>query len=425
MLAFWRSGLKVVVLFVFQGAFAEDVIRAMTAQGLNLSWLLSLLTVATQIAFAYTSIVLRERPGLVVSAGVADDACARLGLGLGLGVVLRGFLARFRWEYAASALVILVYQLVSNNATFYLAFNTVQLFKTSKVVFVVATSVVLLQRRFSRRVWAWALLLSCGLYALSLADAGSSQRASQSRAAVAAAAAAAAADADGHAAAQTAATAAHLYGYSLMFVGNVCVAVNNVLQEAVMREHAWAVPCGGARCRPRPRARLLSSSKDKGKDTFKDKDWRAQLRDELILFPELLTAGFLLAGAVATGEAAAGAAFFARAPRRLLAELVCSLAITAWGQRLMLDLSHQYGAASATIIVTVRKSITFVVSVALFPKPFSALHALALALISVSAAMLQLGLMQDDARAEREQHARAAADQRQDQRREDAPGLVV
>ena len=55
-----------------------------------------------------------------------------------------------------------------------------------------------------------------------------------------------------------------------------------------------------------------------------------------------------------------------------------------------------YGSASATLIVSARKVLTFGLSVVVYPKPFNKLHMMALVLVTVSAGFLQLQLMADE-----------------------------
>mmetsp|Transcript_1879 Transcript_1879/g.3236 ORF Transcript_1879/g.3236 Transcript_1879/m.3236 type:complete len:377 (+) Transcript_1879:296-1426(+) len=339
-LDFWRRGLSIVALYILQGVFAEDIIIEMNSKGHNLSWFISFLTVSSQLVYAYVS-MLRSKH----KQGHSPST-------------IRYLKHAYRWEYAVASACIVFYQIMNNSATFFVRFNTVQLCKTSKIVAAMAVSWLLLSHRYSRRAILYALCLVSGLYILSRADLAS-ERAKKLP------------QAD-----EATRVARLIQGFSLVFISMIFIAVHNVVQEAVVQHRPWRF----------------------GSVTMPEKKPAGQVQDELIFFTNTVTTLVLGMGSIFNGEMVRGVLFYVFSPRRVLFEQLVIIVINVYGQRLMLDISRTYGSTSATIVVTVRKTITFAISVMFFPKPFTVAHLFALILVSCSACLLQIQIMRDEER---------------------------
>jgi len=218
----------------------------------------------------------------------------------------------------------------------------------------------LADRLYRRRSWALALLLTWGLYVLSTADAAGKQRSGLSGD-----------------------IGPLVKGFATILFSMVFIAVNTVLQEAVLKRHVWTAPW----------KRMLQHAATTPRAP---KVMETQIKDKLIFYSNLLTTSVLLVGSAWNGELMGGLGFFARSSHRFWIEQCIIVCIGAWGQRLMLDLAQDYGATSATVVTTFRKTVTFALSVVIFPKPFSFAHAVALVVVSAAACMLQLQLMAEE-----------------------------
>jgi drug/metabolite transporter (DMT)-like permease len=237
----------------------------------------------------------------------------------------------------------------------------VQLFKTSKVTFIMVISVLLLRKTYPFRAWFYAGLVTLGLYMLSTAEKNSRNSAS------------------------TEDIGLVFYGFTLMGSSMVLIAFNNVLQETVLKGFKLFLPW------PLHKLPFLASSK--GHTYSSEIKGSQEIRDEFIFFSNIITSITLFIGSVYYQQISVGLHFFMTEPPRLVVEQSVILLINAYGQRLVLDMTQAYGAVSSTLVVTVRKVLTFFISVFLFPKPFTMYHFVSLVTIIVSSVLLQFRLM--------------------------------
>mmetsp|Transcript_8082 Transcript_8082/g.16075 ORF Transcript_8082/g.16075 Transcript_8082/m.16075 type:complete len:401 (+) Transcript_8082:629-1831(+) len=323
---------------------------------------------------------------------------------------LHSFLARYRWEYFVSSVAVVLFQVLNNYSTFLIAYNTVQLFMASKVAFVMAASALLVGRRYSYQAYFYCAVLVTGLYLLSQADLGSSSHASQLVSDLGTSAGPSEQIAlDGNAGTReqlgetrssdvaVEAVIRSMWGFTMTFISMVCISVHAIVQESVLQGRSIkAAAC----C-----AQLYRRLRRRAQEQFSSLPMRRQspdisalmVRDELIFYTNIITLCLLLIGVAVSGDFHKGVAFFVAAPRRLLYEQIIVLLISSFGQRQVLKLAQEFGSTSATIVVTIRKCITFGISVLIFPKPVTYTHIAALGLISLSACSLQMCLLNDEA----------------------------
>jgi len=319
----FRKGFFIIALYVVFAVFVEDVILAVRRSGLNISSFLSLATVASQASLAFVSLLWKGwRPKM----------------------------NQMRVAFAVSSLLSACSSVLNNNGTLMLNFNTSQLFKTSKIVFVMILGSSFLDHKYSKFSKLCGAALFLGLILLSQADSKGDEKTATNFA----------------------------FGCFLMFNGMVLIAVNAILIEAVLQ-----------------RKQVLFFSLEHAIEAEKS---AGTLRDELIFFTNLFTMVVLLFGSISSGEFTRGVAFFASSPQRILAQQFSAMAIQAVGQRLVYDLAQSFGSTTATLIVTIRKAITFLISAFIFPKPFTSTHALAITLTSISAFALQRQILIDQKR---------------------------
>ncbi|GBG24029.1 Hypothetical Protein FCC1311_002472 [Hondaea fermentalgiana] len=375
--AFWVLATQIVGLYLLQAIFAEDISLTMNSANVNVSWFMSLLNTGSQLLLASISLSQQQQQRSGAHAAEPRSKGAFRGARL---------LQRYRWEYFACSLTAVLFQVCNNHATFYVAFNTVQLFKASKIAFVMAGSTLLLRRRYSLRAVIYCMLLVVGLYILSQADLrhNASDESSGSSAIlmkdVASGGGVVAAlpetlPSKARALGKPGSVAGRLWGFSVMFVAMVCIGAHAIVQEAVLQGKTLNSP-GGVHVRKLLRglgetvlkvlrcpmrvhetsaASLLPQERSREHGA---EDAALRARDELIIFTNGITLGILGIGVIASGDLRKGLTFFAHAPRRLLLEEVFILLITSVGQRCVLRMAQTFGSTSATIVVTVRKRVS-------------------------------------------------------------------
>lgn len=123
------------------------------------------------------------------------------------------------------------------------------------------------------------------------------------------------------------------------------------------------------------------------------KEERKALKNNLLLFSNLLISSLLFLVCVVRGELVQGIKFFMNSPKRLLGQQILGLLLSAYGQQMVLTFNQRYGAVLCSIILTIRKVATFVTSVMLFPKPFNFGHVFGLTSVSLSTLLLQAHLL--------------------------------
>ena len=123
------------------------------------------------------------------------------------------------------------------------------------------------------------------------------------------------------------------------------------------------------------------------------KDERKVLKNNLLLFSNLLISSLLFMVCLFSGELVQGVIFFRNAPKRLALQQLLALLLSAYGQQMVLTFNQRYGAVLCSIILTIRKVATFVTSVLLFPKPFNFGHIFGLTSVSLSTLLLQAHLL--------------------------------
>jgi len=165
------------------------------------------------------------------------------------------------------------------------------------------------------------------------------------------------------------------FGFYILGVSLISMALTNSIQEASLTDAQFKSPF----TKRIPTKRIHGSK---------------HAVDELMFFSTATTTVLLFAGSVYYGDLLLGLRFYWSSPKRYLAEQIALLAITTYGQREILDIARVYGSPSASIVVTVRQVLTYMVSVILFPKPFTLLHAVSIGGTSLSAYFLQESIMQ-------------------------------
>jgi len=323
---FWPIAVAITLIFLMHGWLAELVVLAVVENKLRLGWFFALVTVVGQWVPALAKRGWEKSDGPRfehVIVGVAH--CLSLGM--------------------------------SNSGGLLVEFNTFSLFKSAKVVFVMAVSLAFLGVAPSPQEWMWGLGLMVGLLVLTGADEAYSHESLRAT--------------------------SPLMGGLTLTVGVGMSALVSVGQQAALQRRAlqpvkpgsWRLVWGPPGSRP----------VRGGKDVSKDDE-----REALLFWSSLVSMLLLGPFCAYIGEFHDGVRFFweVASVRTWLAQAT-ALALVAGGQRLVLVLNGAHGATSTAAVLTLRKVASFVTSVLVYPKPFHLSHGVGLFIVVLSSVFIQ------------------------------------
>ncbi|KAH9256429.1 hypothetical protein BASA81_005343 [Batrachochytrium salamandrivorans] len=316
---FWSTAFVVTVVFLMHGWLAEMLVISVVNNGYSLGWFFALLTVLGQWL-----------PTLPRSGWKRTDG--------------------FRMEHMVVGFAHCFSLGMSNSGGMLVEYNTYSLFKSSKVVFVMLVSWLLLGVHASPQELFWGLGLMAGLLMLTGADekyAPESHR-----------------------------VTAPILGATFLTCGIGGSALVSVSQQASLQRRVWQKNAKGFFTWQLPNQPNPFSKDDE--------------REALLFWSNLVSIALLGAVCLANGELISGMRFFREvATIKIWLAQIAAMALVSFGQRLVLNLNGHYGATASSAVLTFRKVASFVTSVLVFPKPFHPLHALGLFVIVTCAVMIQ------------------------------------
>ena len=344
---FWPIAVAITFIFLMHGWLAEMVVLSVVENHLRLGWFFALITVVGQWVPAVMKRGWEKSDGFRIEHAIVGVAhCLSLGL--------------------------------SNTGGLMVEFNTFSLFKSAKVVFVMAVSWGLLSVSPSVEEWMWGLGLMAGLLVLTGADEAYSHESRRATSPV--------------------------WGGLLLTVGVGMSALVSVGQQAAlqrralqpMRPGSWRLVWGPPNSRPVGTINAATSNANahlNGGDGTPPAPREISKEDEreALLFWSSVVSMVLLGPFCAyIGEFHEGVRFFWEvATLQTWVAQLAALGLVAGGQRLVLMLNGAHGATSTAAVLTLRKVASFLTSIIVFPKPFHASHVVGLVIVVVSLVMIQ------------------------------------
>jgi len=331
-------------IMMIQSLIVEEIILTMKAEGFKLGWFFSFLNA---LATFFISCLKSDRKFM---QGLRENMTA---------------------EHIIAGSAYSLAQGMAGVSTIFLRFNTVTVFKSSKVVFVMLMSHLILGEPITRTAISHSFLMSVGLFALSNSDLKTSKHADEKQDSI--------------------------FGIILIVAGLATSAIGNVIQQAVLQETPiqWLDRSLNFVKLKLGFHKLYSKTKTGDIEAPENTPElsRRQVKDDLLLYSSFTTTLVLFCVCFLTGELLQGYYFFWNQSLLLSFKQLVALFLTAMSQRLVLSLNQVYGATSISVLLTVRKVSSFVMSVLVFPKPFNFGHAFGVVDVAFFALLLQTHIM--------------------------------
>eukprot|EP00924_Labyrinthula_sp_SR-Ha-C_P001156 maker-scaffold_7-snap-gene-15.44-mRNA-1 protein AED:0.13 eAED:0.13 QI:155/0.66/0.5/1/1/1/4/0/380 len=311
-------------VLIAHGLLAEDILLAMKEEGYHLGWFFSCLSAGTSFLIScYFS---------------------------GGSEFYKYFSQRICTKHIVSGLSFSIGQGLAGTSQLFLHYNTITIFKSCKLVFVMLTSKFLLNEPLTRKAALLSFVMALGLIILSQSDMKNTKDEDKTDS---------------------------FFGLFLITSSLGVASIGNVVQQAALQNVDIRVPV------------LASCKKNKKENNFT----KEELKENLLLYSSFVTFVCLFLVCLSTGEISQGVQFFLHpqfhSSFTLMSKQLVALVLLASGQRLILSLSQIYGATLISLFSTVRKVSSFVLSVFFFPKPFNMGHGFGVIEVTIAALFLQ------------------------------------